>query len=126
MAEAILQSAGLGLAWGLEKSPVDIEQPAVVAAPDPALGEQPKLQRGAAVGTVQFEQPHGAPAVAERDEILAQKRDTPREVTQIIGKAHRLPEAPEVFPTWCARANVGQLGVFLRNVTMVVTAKTGG
>jgi hypothetical protein len=73
---------------------------------------------------VQFEQSHGAPAIAERDEFLAQERDTPREIPQVIAKAHRLPEAPEVFSTRCARANVGQFGVFLGHVTMIVTAKT--
>jgi hypothetical protein len=126
MAEAVLQGTGLGLAWGLENSPVDVEQPAVVAASDPALGEQPKLQRGAAVGTVQFEQPHGTPAIAERDEVLSQDRDTPWEIPQVIGKADGLPEAPEIFPTGRARTDVGQFCVFLGDVAVVIAAKRGG
>src|SRR4029453_8539614 len=116
MAKAILQGTGLGFAWGLENGPVDVEQPAVIAAPDPAIGEQPKLQRSAAVGTVQFEQPHGAPAIAKGDEFLAQERDTPRDIPQVLGKAYWLPKAPEVFPTRHARADAGQFGIFLGNV----------
>src|SRR5262249_29053965 len=46
--EALLQRAVRRLAGGLEQRAVDVEEPAVVAAPDAALGDEPELERGAA------------------------------------------------------------------------------
>ena len=50
----------------------------------------------------------------------------PREILQVISKAHWLPEASEVFSTRRARADAGQFGVFLGNVAMIIAAKRGG
>jgi len=43
VAEPVLQSARRRLAWGLEDGPIYVEEPAVVAAPDPSFGDQAKL-----------------------------------------------------------------------------------
>jgi hypothetical protein len=78
--EAILQGAVRRLARRLEDRAVDVEEPAVIAAADPLIADQTKFERGPAMRAVQFEEAHGTAPVAERDEILAQNTQAPRQV----------------------------------------------
>ena len=58
------------------------------------------------MGAVPLEQSHVPPQVPEGHQLLAQNRDAQRHIAEIVGEAHRLPEAPEVLaarrtgPTW--------------------------
>ena len=63
--------------------------------------------------TVQLQESHGAPEVAEHHEILPQDRDAQRQVAQFVGKANRLPEAAQVFPARRSGAYMREFCVFL-------------
>src|SRR5262249_60846977 len=59
--EAILQSAVNRLARCFEDSAVDVEQPAVIAASDTLLANQPKLKRGTPMRAIQLQQSDRTP-----------------------------------------------------------------
>jgi hypothetical protein len=71
---------------------------------------------------VQLKEADLAAAVAESDQILAQDADLQRQILQVVGKAHRLPEAAHVFATGRLRADMGQLGVLSRDLAIVIAA----
>jgi hypothetical protein len=71
---------------------------------------------------VQFEQSHSAALIAKYNEVLSQDLDPMRQVAQLVGEADRLPETAEIFAAGCARADMGELGVLLRNLTVKVSA----
>src|SRR5262249_318778 len=123
--EALLQRAVRRLAGGLEQRAVDVEEPAVVAAPDAALGDEPELERGAALWAVPLEQPHHAAEVAERPQRLAEERPRDRQVAQVVGEADRLPESPEVFTARRARTHARELCVLSGHVAVIVAAEAG-
>src|SRR5215831_11786748 len=52
MIEAVFQRALRWLSRRLEDLAVNIKEPAVITAPNPLLGDQTKLQRGATMGAV--------------------------------------------------------------------------
>ena len=90
-----------------------IEEPPVVAAPDPLGADQTILPGGATVGTVQLQQSHDPAQVAEHHQFLPQDFDPQRKVVQVVGKANRLPVAAEVFAARRAWADMGERGVLL-------------
>src|SRR5262249_23336911 len=124
--EPVFQRALHWLAWSLQDRPIHIEEPAVVAAPDTTFGDQAKLQRGAAMGTVQLEQPHLPSQVAERYECLPQNGAAPTVFLGVVRKPRRLTEAAKVFPPGRAGARVCDFSVFLWNLAVIVAAITGG
>jgi hypothetical protein len=126
LAEPVFQRAVGWLARGLDDGSIHAEEPAVVAAPDAPLGDQSEFQRSPAVGTVQLEQSHVSPQIAEGHEVLAQDRHTQRQVAQIVGETNRLPEAAEVLAAWRSGTDVRELRVFLGNIPVMVAAKTRG
>ena len=99
------------LARRLQDGAVDVEVPAVVAAPDAPLLDAPVLQRRPPVGAVAMQQPDAATAVAEHDEVLAEDAHGDREVAELRGHRHRQPEPPHVLAAGGLRADVGQLVV---------------
>ena len=82
--QAVLQCAVRRFAGRFEDRAVDIEQPAVIAAADPLVGNQAEFERSAAMRAMQFEKAHRAAAVAEGDEILAHDAQPPRQVAQFL------------------------------------------
>jgi len=123
--EPILQGAVGGLAGRLEDRAVTIEQPAVVAAADAPLADQAELERGAAMGAMQFQEADAAAPVAVGDEVLAEDADAPRQVAQFAGEDDRLPEAPQIFPARRPRPDAGQLLVIRRPLAVVISAVGG-
>src|SRR4051794_26710614 len=76
------------------------------------------------MGTVQLQHADGAGPVAKRDKVLAQYPDPQRQVAQIVGEAHRLPEPAQVFAARRVGADMGEFDVLARVLTMVVTGET--
>ena len=75
MAEAVFERGVGWFAGSLQDAPVDAHQPAVVAAPQPMLADQPELQGGSTMGTVQLHQACVPAAIAEDHQVLAQDTD---------------------------------------------------
>jgi hypothetical protein len=50
----MLQGAVRRLARGVEDGPIDVKEPAVIAAPDAFLRHQTKLQRGTTMWAMEF------------------------------------------------------------------------
>src|SRR3989442_7741929 len=78
------------------------------------------------MGAVYLEQSHVSPQVPEAPELFAEDRRAQRHIAEIVGETDRLPEAPEVFTTWCSRADVRERHVFRGHLAMVIGAKAGG
>ena len=55
--EPVLERAVGRLARGLKDRPVDIEEPAVIAAPYSLVADEAEFERGAAMRAMQFEEP---------------------------------------------------------------------
>src|SRR5437763_5318055 len=74
---------------------------------------------------MQLQQADGAAAVAKSDKILAEDPKFQRQVLQLVRVADRLPEAPHVLAAGRIRADMRQLGVFQRNMAVMVSTITG-
>src|SRR4029077_2322501 len=95
---------------------------AVVAAADALVADQAELERGAAMGAVQFQKADAAALVAVGDEVLAKDADASRQVAQFAGEDHRLPEAPLIFPARRPRPDARQLLVIRRPFAVIIGA----
>src|SRR5439155_23953852 len=126
VAEPVLQGAAGRLAGGLEDRAADIEEPAVIAAADALVADQAELERGAAMRAMQFEETDGAGFVAERDEVLTENAQPPRDLAQFAGEDDRLPKAPQIFAARRPRPDTGQLLVHRRALAVVIGAVGGG
>src|SRR5439155_9971414 len=126
VAEAVLQCAVGRFARSLEDRAVDIEEPAVIAAADALVAYQAELERGAAMRAMQFEETDGAGSVAERDEVLTENAQPPRDLAQFAGEDDRVPKAPQIFAAWRPRPDTGQFLVHRRALAMVIGAVGGG
>src|SRR5215469_4103619 len=122
--QPILQRAVGRLAGGFEDGAVTPEQPAVIAAADALLADQAEFERGSAMRAMQLEEAGLAGAVTKGDEILAQDAEPERQVLQIVRVADRLPEAAEILAARRIRADMGKLGVFRRDLTVMIAAVT--
>ena len=69
-----------------------------------------------------LQQADRAAAVAKHHQLLAEDFDRQRQVLEVIRVADRLPEPAHVLAAGRVRADMGQLGILLRNVPMMVTA----
>ncbi len=74
---------------------------------------------------MQLEEAGFTAAVAKRDQLLAKNLDLERQVLQLVRKAYRLPEMAHVFAARRIRADMGQLGIFLGDVPVVISAVAG-
>ena len=90
------QIAVVGLGRRLQAFAVDVEQPAVKRAAQPAVFEPPVSEIGAAMRTMAADQPVAPLVVLEGDEVLAEKpHRLYRPVAgQLIDQRGRLPIAP--------------------------------
>src|SRR5439155_21260479 len=100
------------------------EEPPMVAAAYPLLADEPKLERGAAVRTMQLQETDGTAQVAERHQLLSQDLDPMREVAQINGEADRLPKAAHVFAAWRAGADMGEFSILVGDIAMEISAQS--
>jgi hypothetical protein len=67
MTQPVFQRAIGRLPRRVQNPPIDIHEPAVIAAPYPLLRDEAELQRGAAMGTVEFQTSHLTALVTEHD-----------------------------------------------------------
>ena len=126
VAEAVFKGGAGGFARGFEDGAVDVEQPAVVAATDAALRDQPELQGCAAVGAVGFDHADAAAEIAEGHQFLAEDFEGHGGIAQLVGVADGLPEAAQVFAAGGAGAYVGEFLVFFGDLGVVIAAELGG
>src|SRR5690242_18800378 len=120
--QTILQCAVGRLAGCLEDRAVGVEQPAVVAAANPLLRDQPELERSAAVGAMKLQQSDRPAAVAEGDEILPQDAQPTRQVAQLLRQHNRLPKMAHIFAARRSRPDARELLVLRRPLAVVVGA----
>ena len=111
VAELARDGAVRRLAGRLQNGAVHVEQPAVVAAADAALGDDSVLQRRPAVAAVLVQEAEPSREIAEQHQLLAQDLDQHRAFPDLLAHRHRHPEAPEVLAARGARAGVGELRI---------------
>jgi hypothetical protein len=96
----------------------------MIAAAYPLRVDQPELQRRAAMGAMQFQQPHDAALVAENDQFFPQDFDPVRQVAQFVGKADRLPKSAQVLAAWRAWTDMGKVGILVGDIAMMVATES--
>ena len=99
------------LARGVEQGTVDVEVPAVVAAPNPAPLTGAVLERGPPVRAAPVHETDASLAVAKDHQVFAQNPKRDRQLAELGGQRHRMPEPPQVLPARRAGADAGQLFV---------------
>ena len=75
------------------------------------------------MAAVLLDQPQGAGAGAEQDEVLAEHAHAQGHLAELLGKAHRLPHAPQILAAGRARAHMGELGILRRDRRPVIGAE---
>ena len=90
-----------------ENGAVHVEQPAVVAAPDAALGDDPVLQRRTAMAAMLVQETDPPGEVPEQHQLLAEHLDQHGTLPELLGHRHRHPEAPQVLAARGARSRCG-------------------
>ena len=111
VAELAGDGAVLRLPRRLQNGAVHVEQPAVVAAADAALGDDAVLERRPAVTAVLVQEADPSGEVPEQDQLLAEDLDEDRPLPDLLRHRHRQPESPEVLAARGAGPGVGQLRV---------------
>ena len=117
LAHLVPELAALGFAGLFEAMAFGVELPAVIAAADAVFLDLAVIERGAAVAAAGVEQAGPAMAVAEQDQILAERAHLARHVAGVGRKADRVPVAPQQFPHRGAAADRGQFGPAGRKVS---------
>ncbi len=117
---ALAEPAARGLARRLQAPPVDVEDPAVVAAAQPALERDAELERGPAVRAVQMQDAGARAPVAEDHQVLAEDAHAARWPVEIARERDRLPESPEIFAARGAGTDRRELGIGRRGAATSV------
>jgi hypothetical protein len=94
----------------------------MVAAAQALAVDQPEFQGCTAMRTVQFQESHGAVAVAERHQILAEDFYPARQPLQVVGEADGLPEPAHIFTARRTRADMGEFSILLGDIAVKVAA----
>ena len=115
MIEAVLELRVGRLARGLEDPAVDVEQPAVIAAANAALADDPVFERSPAMAAMPVQHADASRPVAEHDEVFAHDPRRAGQVREVAGQRHGVPELAQVLPARRPRTDVGQLRVLRRN-----------
>src|SRR4029077_9789957 len=68
---------------------------------------------------VQLQQTDRTTAIAEHDKVLAEDAKLERQLFQIVRIADWLPKTAHVLAARCIRADMGQLGIFLRHTAVM-------
>ena len=112
--ESLSKGAPLRLPRLLEAVPLDVVQPAVVDATEPAILQAAIAQIGAAMRAVDAQQSRPALLVAEENKIFTEEPDgqrgTPRR--KLLGEGGRLPVPAHQLAARRSRTNTGQQLVF--------------
>ena len=112
---AVAELAGDGafgrLGGRLQDGAVHVEQPAVVAAADAALGDDSVLERRPAVAAMLVQEANPSREVPEQHQFLAEHLDKDGPLRELPGHRQRHPETTEVLAARGARPRVGQLRV---------------
>src|ERR1051325_11603713 len=97
MADAVSVFAAIGLARLLETAAVNVVEPAVVAATQPAVLDAAVAQIGAAVRAVNAQETRPPLIVAKQRELFAENFNRQRRAAlrQLFRERHGLPVAPE-------------------------------
>jgi hypothetical protein len=122
MIEAILQRAVRRFSRRVEDLAVDVEEPAVIATPQPLVTDQAKLQGRAAMGTVELKKAYCAAPVAKGHQVLTEDAQTPRQVLHFLRGDNGLPKASQVLAAGRRWSHLSELGVPRRLLTMVIRA----
>jgi hypothetical protein len=72
---------------------------------------------------VEFQESDGAAEVAEYHEVFAEDANPQRHITQVVDETDGLPEPAQIFSARRAGPGVRELGVFSRNLTVIVGAE---
>src|SRR5258705_9977029 len=96
--------------------------PAVIAAANAVLGDEAEFERRIAMAAVQVQETVVARQIAKGDEILTEDAQPHRNaLAELLGHAHRVPEASQVFAAGLARADAHELGIGLGALILVMT-----
>jgi hypothetical protein len=120
MAEAVAQRGFGRVAGRLEDGAVHAVQPAVVAAAQAVLLADAELERAAAVTAVRLQQAGLAVLRAEQHQRLAEHAHLDRQLAQLGGQRHGLPEAAQVFAGRRAALDVSEIRVLGRRLLAFV------
>src|SRR5207245_3863422 len=124
--DALLEPTARGISRRFQAAPVDVVDPAVIAAADAALERDPELERRSAMRAVQVQHADAPAAVAEDDQILAQNPRPQGRRREIARERHGLPEPAQVLAARGARSDFGQLGIRRRNLAATVAVEWTG
>src|SRR4029450_9171494 len=90
--QPVFQRAVGRLPRRVQNPPIDIHEPAVIAAPYALLRDQAELQRGAAMGTVEFQTSPLPALITEHDQVLSKKAHAQWDLLYPCRARHWLPE----------------------------------
>ena len=93
----------------LQAVSLDVEQPAVIAAAEPALLDLAVVERGPAVRAACVDEPGAARPVAEEDQVLAEDPYRPGRGPGVSDQTDRVPVAAQQLAHRRARPDLGEL-----------------
>src|ERR1700704_3363589 len=111
LAHPIAFEPAFGLARLLEAAPLGVEQPAVIAAANPALLDAAVIERGAAMAAARLHQSRLTAPVTEQNEVFAQDADGLGRRAGIGNEPDRMPVASQQFAHGLATPDFGQGGI---------------
>ena len=122
LAHPIAFEPTFGLARLLEAAPLGVEQPAVIAAANPALLDATVIEGGAAMAAARLHQPRLAAPVTEQNEVFAQDADGLGRRAGIGDEPDRMPVAAQQFSHGLATPDFGQGGIVGRGLARIAGA----
>jgi hypothetical protein len=99
----------------LEHLALDVVEPTVIAAAQPAILDPAVLEGGAAMAAAVEHQADPVLAVAKGDEVFPQDAHPLRQVLEVLGQADRVPIASQELSARRARTHMGELGILSRD-----------
>jgi hypothetical protein len=109
LAHEVAVAPAVRLAWLLQAVSLDVEQPAVIAAAEPALLHLAVVERGPAVRAARVDEPGAAWPVAEEDQILAEDPYRPGNGPGVGDQTDRMPVAAQQLAHRRAGTDLGEV-----------------